>query len=116
MIVKELLVSYPTDDAIWDNNKPCNSSLEDIDGTETAASIDFTKESIVTMTVFMSTEDDELWSNVHEESNLLYNVPETMDNYQEWDNSPNILQDTSIISQSPKEHIKLDFSIGKRQI
>ena len=33
----------------------------------------------------MSTKDDKLWYNAHEEYDLWYNVPEIMNNYQEWD-------------------------------
>ena len=38
-----------------------------------------------------------------------------MDNYNEWDNLSDILGDTSIISESPNEHIEPDFYIGKHQ-
>ena len=114
-IVKELLAAHPTDDAIWDNTNPYDLFLEDINGTETAARIDFTKESIVTTTTSMSIKDDELWFNAHGESDSWCDVPETMDNYQEWDNTPNILGDTSIIDESPKEHIESDFYISECQ-
>ena len=63
----------------------------------------------------MSIKGDELWFNAHEESDPWYNVPEIMDNYKEWDNPPNILRDTDIISESPKEHIEPDFYINERQ-
>ena len=115
MIVEELISAHPTDDAILDNTNPCDVSLDDIDGTETVASIDITKESTITTTTSMSTKDDELWFNAHEESDSWYDTPETMNKYKEWDNLPNILEETSIINESPNKHIQPDFYIGKRQ-
>ena len=63
----------------------------------------------------MSTEDDETWYNANEEYDSWQEVPETMDNYQEWDDPPIILEDTSKNNESPKEHIEPDFYICERQ-
>ena len=115
-IVKELLAAHPTDDTIFDNTNPCDVSLEGIYDTETAATIDFIQEPIITTTTSMSTKNDKPWFNAHKESDWWYNFPETMDSYQEWEDPLNILRDTSIISESPKGHIKPDFYIAKRQI
>ena len=46
---------------------------------------------------------------------LWYNTPETMDNYQERDNPPNIIGDRSNISGSLNKHIEQDFYISKCQ-
>ena len=62
----------------------------------------------------MSTKDDEIWYNAIEEYDSWYDIVETTDNYQEWDDPPIILKDTRKINESPKEHIKLDFYISKR--
>ena len=79
------------DDAIWNNTNPYNVSLDDMSGTEDLVNINGTKESIATTTILTSSVYDEIWYNTHEECNLWYDVPETMNNYQEWDNPPNIL-------------------------
>ena len=63
----------------------------------------------------MLTKDDELWFVAHKAFDLWYNNPETMNNYQEWDDPPNILGDTSIISEYLNKHIEPDFYIGKHQ-
>ena len=63
----------------------------------------------------MPIEDDEPWFDAHDEFDLCYNTPETMDDYKEWDNSPNILKDTSIINESPNKHIEPDLYTGERQ-
>ena len=74
-----------------------------------AASIDVTKESTVTTTISMSINDDKPWFDAHEEFDLWYDTPETMDNYQEWDDPPIILKDTSKSNESPKEYIDPDL-------
>ena len=102
------------DDAIWDNTNPCDVSLDNMSGTEDLVNIDGTKESIATTTKLTSSVYDEIWYNTYAECDAWYNVPETMDNYQEWDNPPIILEDTSKNNESPKAHIQPDFYIRKR--
>ena len=104
-----------TNDANWDNTNPWNVSLDDANGTETLANVDVTKESIVTTTTSMSTKDDKIWYNAHEECDSWHDVPETMDNYKEWDDPPIILKDTSNNNESQKEHMEPDFYIGECQ-
>ena len=111
----DVIAALPTDDAIWDKTNPCEVSLDNIEGTETTANIDVIKESTVTTTTSMSTKGDELWFNAHEDSDSWYDAPETTDNYQEWDDPPNIIGDTTIINKSLDEHIEPDFYIGERQ-
>ena len=74
-----------------------------------------TKESGATTTTLMSTKDDKIWYNVNKEYDSWHKVPDTMDNYQTWDNSPIVLEDTSRNNESTKEHIEPDFYISERQ-
>ena len=69
------------DDDIWDNTNPCNVSLDNMSNTEDLVNIDRTKESIATTTTLTPSVYDEIWYNTHEECNLWYDVPETMDNH-----------------------------------
>ena len=64
----------------------------------------------------MSHDDDEPWFDTHEHFDSWYNTPETMDNYDEWDKSPNICQDIGMNNVSTNEHIQPDFYTCKRQI
>ena len=57
----------------------------------------------------MSSIYNELWYNAHEECDLWHNVLETKNGYQELDDSPNILEDTSPNFETPSEHIRPDF-------
>ena len=84
-------------------------------GTEDLVNIDGTKESITTTTTLKSSVYDEIWYNAHEECGSWYDVPETMDGYQEWDNPSTILEDTSPNYKSASNHIKPEFYIGDRQ-
>ena len=102
-------------DVIWDNTKPCNVSLDNMSGTEDLVNINGIKESISTTTTLTSNVYDKIWYNTHKECDLWYNVPETMDNYQEWDNLPNVLKDTSLNYESASDHIKSDFYISDHQ-
>ena len=83
------------DDAIWDNTNPCNASFDNMSGTKTLANIEGTKELIATTTTLTSSVYDKIWYSTHEECDLWFNVLETMDDYQEWDDQPKILEDTS---------------------
>ena len=83
--------------------------------TEDLVNIGGTKESLATTTTYTSSVYDEIWYNTHEECDSQYNVTETMDNYQEWDNPPNILEDISPNYESASDHIKLDFYVDNRQ-
>ena len=114
-IVKQQLAAYPNNDVIWDSTNPCDVYLDNKNDTEALANVDVTKESIVTTTTFMSTKDDKIWYNANEECDSWHDVPETMDNYKEWDDPPIILKDTSIKHESSKEYIEPDFYIGKHQ-
>ena len=62
----------------------------------------------------MSTKDDETWYNVNEGYDSQHTVAETIDNNQEWDDQPIILEDTSKNNESMEEHIEPDFYIGER--
>ena len=86
-----------------------------MNGTESLTNIRETKESSATTTALMSSIYNEIWYNVHEECGLWYDVLETMNGYQEWDDPPKILEDTSPNYQSPSEHIKPDFYISDYQ-
>ena len=97
------------------NTNQCNVSFDTVDDTEVTTSIHITKESTVTTTISMSNNDDEPWLDAHEEFDLWYDTPETMDNYKKRDKPPNILKDTSIINESPNKHIDPDFYISKCQ-
>ena len=55
---------------------------------------------------------DKIWYNTHEECDSWYDVLETMENYQEWDNPSNILEDTSPNYEPASDHIKPDFYIS----
>ena len=82
---------------------------------EDLANMDVTKESFVTTTTTttMSTKDEEIiWYNANEEYDSWHEVPETMDNYQEWDDLPIILEDTNKNNESPDDHIEPYFYIG----
>ena len=113
--VKQILATHLLDDAIWDNTNPCDVSLDDMSGTEDLVNIDGTKESIATTTKLTSSVYDEIWYNTYAECDAWYNVPETMDNYQEWDNPPNVLENTSLNYESASDHLKPDFYINNRQ-
>ena len=113
--VKQILATHLMDDDIWNNTNPCDVSLEDMSGIENLVNIDGTKESITTTTTLTSSVYDKIWYNTHEECDLQYNVPETMNNYQEWDDPLNILEDTSHNYEFASDHIKQDFYIDNRQ-
>ena len=115
MIVKQLLAAHPNDDTIWDNTDPCNVSLDDTSGIEGLANVDVTKESVATTTTSMSTKDDKIWYNANKEYDSWHKVAKTMDNYQEWNDSPIIFKNTNKNNESTEEHIELDFYIGERQ-
>mmetsp|Transcript_3771 Transcript_3771/g.4076 ORF Transcript_3771/g.4076 Transcript_3771/m.4076 type:complete len:179 (+) Transcript_3771:294-830(+) len=66
-IVEQLLAAHPNNDAIWDNTNPCDVYLDNTSGTEALANVDVTKELIVTTRTSMSTKDDKIWCNAHEE-------------------------------------------------
>ena len=83
--------------------------------TEALANIDGTKESITTTTTLASSVYDKIWYNTYTECDLWHDVLETMNGYQEWDDLPNILEDTSPNYESTSEHIKPDFYIGNCQ-
>ena len=103
------------DVTIWDNTNTCNVSLDNMNSTEALANINRRKEPITTITILMSSVYDKLWYNTYEECDSWHNVLETMKGYQEWDDSPNILEDKSPNYESQSEHIKPDFYIGDRQ-
>ena len=102
-------------DAIWDKITPCDVSLDNMSGTEALANIDGTKESIPTTITLTSSVYDKIWYDIHEECNSWHNILETMKGYQEWDNPPKILEDTSPNYESASEHIKPDFYIDDCQ-
>ena len=108
-------MSHSINDAIWDNTNPCDVSLNNTNGTETLANTNVTKESITTTTTSMFTPYHEIWYNTHEECDSWHDVLETLDDYQEWNYPPTILEDTSHNNESPKEHIEPDFNIGDCQ-
>ena len=58
---------------------------------------------------------DEIWYNTHEECDSWYNVPETMNGYQKWDDPPNILGNTSHNYESASGLIKPDFYVGNHK-
>ena len=60
----------------------------------------------------MSIKDDKLWFDTQEEYDMWYNTPETTDNYQEWNDPPNIPEDMSSISESPNKHIEPDLILA----
>ena len=99
------------DDSIWDNTKPYNVSLDNMSGIEDLVNIDGTTELIATTTTLTSCVYDKIWYSTHAECDSWYNVPETMYIYQEWDNPPNILEDTSPYYEPASDHIKPDFYI-----
>ena len=113
--VKKLLAAHSNNDAIWDNTNQCDVSLDNTSGTEDLADAEVTKESVPTTTTPMSAKDDEIWYNTIGEYDSWYKVAEIMDNYQERDNPPIILEDTSKTNESPKEHVEPDFYLGERQ-
>ena len=112
LLVEELLLAHLADDAIWDNTNPYKVSFDTTDDAEITTSIHVTKESTVTTTISMSNDDDKPWFDVHKEFDLWYNTPETMDNYKEWEELPNILKNTSIINESLNKHIVPDFILA----
>ena len=114
-IVEQVLATHSINDAILDTTNPCEVSLDDTNGTEALANIDLTKESIATTTTPMSAIYNEIWYNAQEEWDSWHNILETMTGYQEWDDPPTILKDTSPNHESPKEHIGPDFYINNRQ-
>ena len=83
--------------------------------TEDLTNIDRTKESIATTTTLTSSIYDEIWYNTHEICDLWYNIPETLNGYQEWDDPPNILEDTNPNYEFESGHIKPDFCINNCQ-
>ena len=103
------------DDAIQDNTNPCDVYLDNVSGTEDLVNIDGTKESIAITTALTSSIYDKIWYDTHQEFDSWYDVPEIMNNYQEWDNPPNILEDTRPNYESVNDHIKPDFYIGNCQ-
>ena len=80
-----------------------------MNGTEALANIHGTKESIADITTLVSSVYNEIWYNVHEDCDLWHDVLETMNGYQEWDDSPIILEDTSPSYESLSEHIEPGF-------
>ena len=58
---------------------------------------------------------NKIWYNAHEEYDVWHDVLETMDGYQEWDDPPTILEDTSSNYESPNEYIQPEFYIGDCQ-
>ena len=84
-------------------------------GTETLANIVGTEESIATTTTLKASVYKEIWYDTNKECDLWHDVLETMNGYQEWDNPPNILEDTSPNYKFASEHIKPDFYIDNRQ-
>ena len=86
-----------------------------MNGTEVLANIHGSKELIDTTTTLMSGVYNKIWYDIHEEYDLWHNVQETMNGYQEWDDQPNIIEDTSPNYESPSEHIEPDFHIGDSQ-
>ena len=97
------------DDAIWDYINSYNVSLDNMNGTEALANIDGTKESIATSTTLTSSVYDEIWYNTHEEYDSWHDILETINVYQEWDDPPNILEDTSPNYESASKHINQIF-------
>ena len=86
---------------MWKNTNPCNVSLdntsdseEPVNTTMTTTSIrseddsNATQDSVATTPTFMSEENNETWYDTNEEYDLWHNGIETMDNYQEWVDSP----------------------------
>ena len=63
----------------------------------------------------MSTTSNKIWYDAHEEYDSWHDVLENMDGYQEWDDSPTILEDTSPNYESLKGYIEPDFYIRDRQ-
>ena len=106
--VEQLLAAHPDDDINWDNTDPCDVSLDNASGTEDPANVDVTKKLVATTTTPMSTEDDKTWYNANEENDSWHEVLETMHNFQEWNDPPFILKDTSK-NKSTEEHIEPDF-------
>ena len=60
-IVKQMLATHLIDDAIWNNENPCNVSIDNTNGTEALANIHMTKESIATTTTPMSSVYNKIW-------------------------------------------------------
>ena len=82
--------------------------------TEALAYIHGTKESITVTTALMSSVYDKILYNIREEYDSWHDVLETMNGYQEWNDPPNILEDTSPNYEFSSENIKPDFYIGNR--
>ena len=59
--------------------------------------LEYDKKSVATTTTPMSIKDNKIWNNNNEEYDAWYKVAETMDNYQEWDNPPIILEGLKLI-------------------
>ena len=51
----------------------------------------------------------------HGECDSWHNVLETINSYQEWEDTPNIIEDTSPNYESASDHIKPDSYIGNCQ-
>ena len=60
-IIEQLLAAHSNNDGIWDNTNSWNVTLDNTNGTEVLANVDVTKESIITTTASMVTEDDKIW-------------------------------------------------------
>ena len=124
--IHELLTAHPVEDPIWDRTNSCNILINTVNSAETVAGIhsaeqeyrfcnsnagfEYTKH-VVNVT-----------SNIIEEDGLY----KFMENYDKWDNLPNIAvanNDTGSshtfravnTSGSVNKSIKLHFWIGKRQ-
>ena len=58
---------------------------------------------------------NKIWYDDHDECDLLHDVLEFMNGYQEWNAPPNILEHTSPNYESLSEHTEPDFYIGDCQ-
>ena len=110
--VKKLLNTQPDKNCIWNNNDPCDVSLdntsdsgEPVNSTTTTASIRIEttpmrpKPQLPQQQQSYQKKNDEIWYAINEESDSWQNATETMDNYQEWINPPTVVGDTNITNR-----------------
>ena len=74
----------------------------------------FDSQELLLVTISVSHDDDESWFDAHIEFfDLWYNTSETMDNYDKWDEPPDICSGVGINNESTNKHIETDFHIGE---
>ena len=107
--VKKLLATHAVDDLIWDHTGACDVSLDTKNSAEALAGIHITGGSTYN---FRRSYPHKL---IYSDDVTWYDGSDFLNNYNEWDKSPNTNVVKGVNNDSTKEFIKSDFRTSKRQ-